>query len=752
MDFNLALIAEALELAGQLLEASQDLHEQLYDILSLSITAALAAIPVFVCVLLVTFLGRNWLPAWSRYALWTLVLVRLVLPVSIASPISVQIPWLAFLAAASDEKSPAHRWLLNISANSATDEFRANLSGVPVTAPLPTDAAPMPTVPVPSRGPEPHSLQTVVRQSLKVLFLAGTIAVAAIGLVSFRRMILWIRNSRECTDQDCLDLIDEGRRIFGIGASIKVLTVHQMKSAGTIDWFWPVILLPENFTALSSADKKTVVWHELARIRRVDSAFSILLAVAQTVQWWNPVFWWTRGRWLVERELACDQLARSRMNASEAAGFLHSLQSLKSEASKPSWSRLLADATGFVAFHDGQQALSSRIAAAARAPQFESRTRHWTACCVVALMSVATLTDAAKIPLKDSLIELPAGTLWQQADGPDARSPTEETRRYSLDRCIARLRLDDLGLNQDRAADELRSSIEQFFESANGLRWTGSENSKEAISKNSRCRLVDQTLEVRATSSQHERIAKILSDWSILSRGQICIEIRCIQTPMELVRLLPATGGRIIDSSQVEMSGDSAISMNRQLISVSRSERANYCPIPVFTQILNPNEAFGAVQRVCGDTRTSQIMAPKVTIFDGETATISDFRVRPFVTGLYTEAGSTKPQIFQVEEGSSFDVFALIDAGKIHLSVNIRTTEITDVKTRKLRLQPKEVLTQVPELRKFQLHCSAELKEQNTLLLAPLQRQENGHLTIYLITPRIIEIEDEEEPLGLPQN
>src|SRR4051812_28947940 len=52
--------------------------------------ASLATIPIFVIVLAMTTFGRRWLAPWARQALWSLVLVRLLLPVSFGSPLSLQ--------------------------------------------------------------------------------------------------------------------------------------------------------------------------------------------------------------------------------------------------------------------------------------------------------------------------------------------------------------------------------------------------------------------------------------------------------------------------------------------------------------------------------------------------------------------------------------------------------------------------------------------------------------------------------------
>lgn len=52
--------------------------------------ATVSTVPLFVIVLAITGLGRRWLAPWARQTLWSLVLIRLLLPVSFGSPASLQ--------------------------------------------------------------------------------------------------------------------------------------------------------------------------------------------------------------------------------------------------------------------------------------------------------------------------------------------------------------------------------------------------------------------------------------------------------------------------------------------------------------------------------------------------------------------------------------------------------------------------------------------------------------------------------------
>jgi type II secretory pathway component GspD/PulD (secretin) len=80
--------------------------------------------------------------------------------------------------------------------------------------------------------------------------------------------------------------------------------------------------------------------------------------------------------------------------------------------------------------------------------------------------------------------------------------------------------------------------------------------------------------------------------------------------------------------------------------------------------ILSDIEAFFVVQAAQGDTRSNILQAPKVTLFNGQTATVSDTSQRPFVTSVIPVVGdfaaAQQPVIVVLSEGTSLTVQAVV--------------------------------------------------------------------------------------------
>ncbi len=84
--------------------------------------------------------------------------------------------------------------------------------------------------------------------------------------------------------------------------------------------------------------------------------------------------------------------------------------------------------------------------------------------------------------------------------------------------------------------------------------------------------------------------------------------------------------------------------------------------------ILSDIEVFFLLQAAQGDQRTNILQAPKVTLFNGQTAFVSDTTQRPFVTSVVPVVGdfaaAQQPVIVVLNEGTSLSVSAVVSADR----------------------------------------------------------------------------------------
>ncbi|MBN2294870.1 MAG: general secretion pathway protein GspD [Pirellulales bacterium] len=103
--------------------------------------------------------------------------------------------------------------------------------------------------------------------------------------------------------------------------------------------------------------------------------------------------------------------------------------------------------------------------------------------------------------------------------------------------------------------------------------------------------------------------------------------------------------------------------------------------------ILSDIEAYFFINAAQGDKRTNVLQAPKVTLFNGQQATVSDSSQKPFVMGLVPVVGdfavAQQPVIVILSEGTSLTVQAVVSADRrfVRLTVVPFFSSIGDVDT-----------------------------------------------------------------------
>jgi general secretion pathway protein D len=103
--------------------------------------------------------------------------------------------------------------------------------------------------------------------------------------------------------------------------------------------------------------------------------------------------------------------------------------------------------------------------------------------------------------------------------------------------------------------------------------------------------------------------------------------------------------------------------------------------------ILSDIETFFFIRAAQGDTRTNVMFAPKVTLFNGQVATMQDTVSRPFVTSVTPTVGvfavGFTPNITEINEGVTMTVAAVVSADRrfVRLSVFPIFRTITDIFT-----------------------------------------------------------------------
>ena len=286
-------------------------------------------------VIALRYVLRGKLSLRMQYALWLLVLVRLLVPVSFgASDLSVM--------NAVPERAPTVQ----------QGTYKQDIVGERNDAP--TNAGTAPTVE-----------KTDWARIAKTVWLAGAAALGLVFLAVNLRFGKKLRRSRERVEETdaCLPVYESGETdtpcLFGVAKPSIYVTPDTRTEAETLRY------------ALA---------HEQTHYRHGDNLWAVLRGVCLALHWYNPLVWWAAELSRRDAELACDEATIRRIGESERAAYGRTLIRMTCEK-RPA---LLVTATMMT---DSGKGLKERISLLVKKP----KTAAYTA---VAVLLIAGLSVA----------------------------------------------------------------------------------------------------------------------------------------------------------------------------------------------------------------------------------------------------------------------------------------------------------------------------------------------------------------------
>ncbi len=234
-----------------------------------------------------------------RYGIWLLVLVKLVLPPSLALPTGVNY-WLGrYLPATTPaplispvlSSSPAS---LISPAPSAYDNSRQVITAIPF-----------------GRAEVAAAGRDIVPLQWPGLALLGWLAVVLLLSALVLQRAASVRRSLRRSHparQQMIALLEECRASLGVTAPVSLRLTEDIHSPAVCGFLRPVILLPASLPAgLWPEGVRTILTHELAHIKRWDPWVSLAQTALQIAYFWHPLVWMANTKLRDLRELAVDE-------------------------------------------------------------------------------------------------------------------------------------------------------------------------------------------------------------------------------------------------------------------------------------------------------------------------------------------------------------------------------------------------------------------------------------------------------------
>ncbi len=314
-------------------------------------------------VFLVQWLLRGKVPPAWRHALWLLVAVRLALPASLESKLSI-FNWLDFNLPKPAARGNHAESRLAITAPALEVVTGQTKSGTdsnagPANATLPAANAARGTLVLSQpAGTASAAVREGSRSNwaawLAGLWLAGVFALGTRVVVEGARLQRSIAPRRLVTDSSVLELLEDCKQVMNVNVPVVLVQTDLVPCPVLYGFLRPRLLLPEGLLkAFSREELRFVFLHELAHVRRHDIALTWIATFLQVLHWFNPLVWLAFARMRVDRELACDALVLARTSGEEHKAYgrtmLRLLEGFVSPVRFPAMAGILEDASQLAA-------------------------------------------------------------------------------------------------------------------------------------------------------------------------------------------------------------------------------------------------------------------------------------------------------------------------------------------------------------------------------------------------------------------
>jgi beta-lactamase regulating signal transducer with metallopeptidase domain len=250
-----------------------------------------------------------------RYWIWMLVLVKLVLPVSLSSPVS--------LGQLFGDKLAVSNINTPVTAENRAIENRISQPEIPDQT---LDEArgmmdePRETIRPSSIIQHPSSPVVSVRSTLHavpvVAFLGWLAVVAAMILLLIQRLffVRGLLAQSKNADNSMNDLFEQCKKRLAVRSLVLLKLSPISASPSVCGLIRPTILIPQNLPGkLKDVDLQSILLHELSHIKRGDLWVSLIQTPLQIAYFYNPLLWVANAIIRTTREQAVDEMVLAAM-------------------------------------------------------------------------------------------------------------------------------------------------------------------------------------------------------------------------------------------------------------------------------------------------------------------------------------------------------------------------------------------------------------------------------------------------------
>lgn len=326
---------------------------------------SLAASILIIPALLFSLLFRH--PRFTpiRHMLGLLIVARLLLPVSLPSPLSI-----------------------------------FNLLKPQPTAQIPIAPLSPPTIVEVevTRLTSPAQNQSLLTSPATRMWILGLAILLTRVVVQHIKVRRWLTANNRITEGPAVEALNTALTLSNCRRRVALYSINGLSTPALFGLFHPAILLPADLARSTDLTRlRLVCLHEIAHLQRMDVLINWLMIIAQSLHWFNPLVWLTLRRLRADQELLCDEAVMRVLRPEEHRTYGETLLALASPRAYR-FSTLIPVSSNF-------KQLKERIA---MIKQFKPATRRilvFTLPPLAALLAMLTFTAATQKKLTPAPVQ-----------------------------------------------------------------------------------------------------------------------------------------------------------------------------------------------------------------------------------------------------------------------------------------------------------------------------------------------------------
>ena len=318
-------------------------------------------------VLLVRLCLKNKLSLRLRYALWLIVLVRLLVPVNFFNSSMSVMNVVPESATVAELQQPVNTYIPPTEPMTDTPVTQVPILPVnptPITPVTPEvgEPAQLPQVQIPTQEESPEKSFSVVLL-LQIIWAAGIVVTASVFLFANIRFGLRLKRTRRIEDVAC---------------PLRVYRTAVIDTPCLFGVFRPAIYLTEQ--AGEDEGQHHILTHEMTHYKHLDHIWGLLRCLCLALHWYNPLVWIAAVCSRRDSELACDEAAIKRLGEENRAAYGRTL--VRMTCTKQNAAGIFTTATTMTG---SKRTITQRIKLIAKHP----KTALYAVICLVLVAAIA---------------------------------------------------------------------------------------------------------------------------------------------------------------------------------------------------------------------------------------------------------------------------------------------------------------------------------------------------------------------------